>query len=66
MGGRRGGLTNSLNFYIGGVESAQYIKILHREGEGGGWSSTCVLQYYSFKMKIKGYFSGVFKFITIL
>ena len=32
----------------------------------GGGSSKFVLQYYSFKMKIKGYFSGVFKFITIL
>ena len=28
--------------------------------------SSFSLQYYSFKMKIKGYFSGVFKFITIL
>ena len=45
------------------MEYAQYIKILHRE-EGG--SSKFVLQYYSFKMKIKGYFSGGFKFITIL
>ena len=49
-----------------GGGSAQYIKILHREGEGEGGSSKFVLQYYSFKMKIKGYFSGVFKFITIL
>ena len=33
---------------------------------GGGGGSKFFLQYYSFKMKIKGYFSGVFKFITIL